>query len=60
MMLTYLILIFLIRNIRVGCYSGASSNGLNSMNLEVRVHGGASAARHNSTRVTWWCLKARM
>jgi len=40
-------------------YGGSSSIGLNSMNLEVRVHGGASISGHNSTRVSWWCLKAR-
>ncbi|QCE03652.1 hypothetical protein DEO72_LG8g1677 [Vigna unguiculata] len=42
-----------------GVHGGAPSNGLNSMNLEVRVHGGASAKGHNSTRVMWWCFKAR-
>jgi len=41
-----------------GVLSGASAIGPNSMNLEGRVHGGASRLRHNSTRVTWWCLKA--
>ncbi|QCD99261.1 hypothetical protein DEO72_LG7g542 [Vigna unguiculata] len=38
---------------------GASSIGLNSMNLRVRVHGGASTSGRNSTRILWWCLKAR-
>jgi len=42
-----------------GVCGGASSIGLNSMNLEVRVHGDASMTRRNSTRVTWWYLKAR-
>jgi len=37
----------------------ASAIGPNSMNLEVRVHGGALRLGRNSTRVTWWCLKAR-
>jgi len=40
-------------------HGGASVIGPNSMNLEVRVHCGASRSGHNSTRVTWWCLKAR-
>jgi len=38
---------------------GASSIGLNSMNLRVRVHGGASTSGRNSTRILWWCLKVR-
>jgi len=42
-----------------GVHGGASSIGLNSMNLEVRVHSGASTGGRNSTRVVWWCLKAR-
>jgi len=42
-----------------GVHGGASSIGLNSMNLKVRVHGGASTTGRNSTRVTWWCLKKR-
>ncbi|QCD82965.1 hypothetical protein DEO72_LG2g3307 [Vigna unguiculata] len=42
-----------------GVHGGASAIGPNSMNLEVRVHGGASRSGRNSTRVMWWCLKAR-
>jgi len=42
-----------------GVHGGASAIGPNSMNLEVRVHGGALRSGHNCTRVTWWCLKAR-
>jgi len=42
-----------------GVLGGASPIGLNSMDLVVRVHGGASAKGCNSTRVSWWCLKAR-
>jgi len=42
-----------------GVPGGASTIGPNSMNLEVRVHGGASRPGRNSTRVTWWYLKAR-
>ena len=42
-----------------GVHSGASTIGVNSMNLEVRVHGGALRLGRNSTRVTWWCLTAR-
>jgi len=42
-----------------GVHSGASVIGPNSMNLKVRVHGGASRSGCNSTRLTWWCLKAR-
>jgi len=41
-----------------GVHGGASVIGPNSMNLELRVHGGASRSGRNSTRVTWWCLKA--
>jgi len=43
-----------------GVHGGASSIRLNSMNFEVRVHDGASISGRNSTRVMWWCLKARM
>jgi len=43
----------------VRVHGGASSIGLNPMNLEVRVHGGASTSGRNSTRVSWWCLKAK-
>ena len=43
----------------MGVPGGAPSIGLNSMDLVVRVHGGASTLGRNSTRVTWWCLKAR-
>ena len=43
----------------MGVLGGTSPNGLNSMDLVVRVHGGASTLGRNSTRVTWWCLKAR-
>jgi len=42
-----------------GVHGGASAIGPNFMNLEVRVHGGASRSGRNSTRVMWWCLKAR-
>ncbi|QCD94758.1 hypothetical protein DEO72_LG5g2844 [Vigna unguiculata] len=42
-----------------GVHGGASVIGPNSMNLEVRVHGGASRSGRNSTRLMWWCLKAR-
>jgi len=42
-----------------GVHNGASTIGPNSMNLKVRVHGGASRPGRNSTRVTWCCLKAR-
>jgi len=42
-----------------GVHSGASIIEPNSMNLKVRVHGGASRSGRNSTRLTWWCLKAR-
>ena len=37
-------------------HGGASSIGLNSMNLEVRVHGGALILGRNSTEASWWCL----
>jgi len=40
-----------------GVPGGASAIGPNSMNLKVRVHGGASRLGRNPTRVTWWCLK---
>ena len=39
-----------------GIHGGVSAIGPNSMNLEVRVHGGASRSGRNSTRITWWCL----
>jgi len=42
-----------------GVPSGPSTIRPNSTNLEVRVHGGASRSGRYSTRVTWWCLKAR-
>ncbi|QCD99358.1 hypothetical protein DEO72_LG7g639 [Vigna unguiculata] len=42
-----------------GVPGGALAIGPNSMNLEVRVHGDASRPGRNSTRVRWWCLKAR-
>jgi len=42
-----------------GVYGGASFIGLNSMNLEARVHGGAYATGRNSTRIMWWCLTTR-
>jgi len=42
-----------------GVHGGASAIRPNSMTLEVRVHGGASRSERNSTRVTWWCLKAK-
>ena len=42
-----------------GVLGGASTIGPNSMNLEVRIHGGASRLGRNSTRITWWCLKPR-
>ena len=41
-----------------GVHGGALAIGPNSMNLEVRVHNGASRLGRNSTRVMWWCLKA--
>jgi len=40
-------------------HSGALGIRPNSMNLEVRAHGGASRSGCNSMRVSWWCLKAR-
>ena len=43
-----------------GVHGGASGIRPNSMNLEVRAHGGASRSGCNFTRVSWWCLKARM
>jgi len=42
-----------------GVHGGVSGIGPNSMNLEVRAHGGASRSGCNFTRVSWWCLKAR-
>ncbi|QCD90064.1 hypothetical protein DEO72_LG4g1016 [Vigna unguiculata] len=42
-----------------GVPGGTSAIGPNFMNLEVRVHGGASRLGRNSTRVTWWCLTAK-
>ena len=42
-----------------GVPGGASAIGPNSMNLEVRIHGGVSRLGRNSTRITWWCLKAK-
>jgi len=41
-----------------GDHGGASAIGLNLMNLEVRVHGGAYTTGRNST-VLWWCLTVR-
>jgi len=42
-----------------GFHGGTSSIRLNSTNLEVRVHGGASTTKRHSTRITWWCLTAK-
>jgi len=42
-----------------GVPGGASAIGPNSMNLEVRILGGVSRLGRNSTRMTWWFLRAR-
>jgi len=49
----------ILRALLWGVPGGASTIGPNPMNPEGSVHGGASRPGRNSTRVLWWCLKAR-